>query len=148
MIYFLRRPEGGPIKIGTTVCLSRRLKELAAEHGCTFEVLAVVDGSRPEERELHQRFSGLRVVNEWFEPGDDLLGFIVSDGREWDGADEVEVLAVKLDAEVARDAKIVAAFKGLSLTQYLSDAMRPLVARDLDDEYTRRTKGKPPKGGE
>lgn len=32
MIYFIRSPAG-PIKIGTTIRLSQRLKQLAAEHG-------------------------------------------------------------------------------------------------------------------
>ena len=51
---------------------------------------------------------------------------------------------VKLDAEVARDAKIVAAYKDMSLAEYLSELIRPVVARDLESEHERKTK--PPKG--
>lgn len=89
MIYFIRS-RTGRIKIGTTIRLSQRLKQLAAEHGQGLEVLAVIDGSHEAERCLHGRFAHLRSVGEWFEPGDDLLGFIVSDGRPWDGTDEVK----------------------------------------------------------
>ena len=90
MIYFLRATDGGPIKIGTSIQLTERLKVLSKETGQDLEVLAVVDGGRGEEQALHGRFSHLRVVNEWFEPGDDLLGFIVQEGRAWDGQNEAE----------------------------------------------------------
>lgn len=36
-------------------------------------------------------------------------------------------VAVKIDAEVARMGKIVAAFEGKSLAEYLSDSLRPIV---------------------
>jgi hypothetical protein len=89
MIYFIRRPDGGPIKIGTTIRLTERLKQLIAEHGPGLEVLAVAEGSYDRERELHRRFSHLRHGRtEQFEPGDDLVGFIVAEGRAWDGSDE------------------------------------------------------------
>lgn len=84
MIYFIQPKAGGPIKIGTTVRLGQRLKQLAAESGAELQVLAVVDGGFREEKSLHQRFAHLRQVGEWFEPGDDLLGFIVNDGKPWD----------------------------------------------------------------
>lgn len=38
--------------------------------------------------------------------------------------------AVKIDAEVVRQAKVVAAFRGISLAEYLSETLRPTVARD------------------
>jgi hypothetical protein len=87
LIYFIRS-SNGPIKIGTTIRLSTRLKQLVAEHGEGLEVLAVTEGSYEAESELHRRFSHLRVVNEWFEPGDDLMGFIIAEARPWDGIDE------------------------------------------------------------
>ncbi len=39
--------------------------------------------------------------------------------------------AVKIDAEVVRLARSVAAFREQSLAAYLSDLVRPLVARDF-----------------
>ena len=88
MIYFIAKPDRSAIKIGRTIRLSQRLKRVVAEHGPGLEVLAVTEGSFEAERELHGRFAHLRSVGEWFDPGDDLVGFIVSDGRQWDGADE------------------------------------------------------------
>jgi hypothetical protein len=48
--------------------------------------------------------------------------------------------AVKMDAEVVRDAKIVAAYKERSLAEYLSELVRPLIARDMEQEHARRMK--------
>lgn len=53
---------------------------------------------------------------------------------------------VKIDAEVVRQARIVAAFEGVSLAEYLSDFLRPHVAEALerhkrsDPPAPRRTK--------
>lgn len=60
-------------------------------------------------------------------------------------------VAVKCDADVARDAKIVAAYKDISLAEYISEALRPIVSRDMEHEHAKRVKapkGKAPKGGE
>ncbi len=45
----------------------------------------------------------------------------------------------KIDAEVIRDAKIVAAYREITLAEYLSELIRPLVARDLDLEHAKRS---------
>ncbi len=102
MIYFVRSPAG-PIKIGTRIRLSQRLRQLASEHGPGLEVLEVADGSYEVERALHGRFAHLRQVGEWFEPGDDLLGFIASDARPWDGLDEAGgVSSIRVSPEFAK----------------------------------------------
>jgi hypothetical protein len=89
MIYFVQGPEGGPIKIGTTTNLGSRLPNLEASSGQSLGVLGVMDGGRPEERELHRRFAHLLAAGrEWFHPGDDLLAFIEAETRDWQG--EVE----------------------------------------------------------
>jgi hypothetical protein len=44
----------------------------------------------------------------------------------------------KVDAEVIRIAKSVAAFKGITLAEYLSDTLRPIVNRDFDDLHKQR----------
>jgi hypothetical protein len=55
---------------------------------------------------------------------------------------------VKIDVEVLADARIAAAYKGLSLAEYLSEALRPIVLRDMEEGHAQRLKspGKP-KGG-
>jgi hypothetical protein len=88
MIYFVQAVGGGRIKIGTTVQLAKRLQVLACEYKQELRVLAVIDGGREQEQWLHQQFSHLRVVNEFFEPGDDLLGFILDVGKPWEDADK------------------------------------------------------------
>jgi hypothetical protein len=48
-------------------------------------------------------------------------------------------VSVKMDAEVVAEAKMVAASRDLSLAEYLSDLARPLVRRDLEQEFARRS---------
>ena len=55
--------------------------------------------------------------------------------------------AAKIDAEVVADAKIVAAFRGVSLAEYLSEILRPAVTRDLEAEMAKRQRPRGEKGG-
>jgi hypothetical protein len=58
--------------------------------------------------------------------------------------------AVKVDTEVVRKAKVVAADRGIPLAKYLSEALRPIVEKDyrdqarkaLGDEVPPKLKGK------
>jgi hypothetical protein len=76
-------------------------------------------------------------------------------GLKW-RAEEVarNDVAVKLDAEVVRVARIVAAYRNIPMAEYLSEILRPIVNRDLEEEAKRsgkpgpgpaRPKGKPEK---
>lgn len=40
-------------------------------------------------------------------------------------------VVAKVDSEVIRKAKIIAAFRGISLAEYLTERLEPLVAVDL-----------------
>jgi hypothetical protein len=145
MIYFIRSRDGGPIKIGTTIRLSQRLKSLADEHGKDLEVLAIAEGSYTRESELHRQFSHLRAFGEWFEPGDDLVGFIVAEGKPWDGSDEAPAATTaKIDAEVAYRARIAAAMRDCPLAEYLSEIVVERANLDID-EWTRKEAVKKPK---
>jgi hypothetical protein len=60
-------------------------------------------------------------------------------------------VSTKIDADVLEDCRIAAAFRGVSLAEYLSETMRAAARRDIDEAYARRSagKGKPdhrPKG--
>lgn len=55
-------------------------------------------------------------------------------------------VSVKLDAEVVAEAKMVAASRDMSLAEYLSELLRPLVRKDLEHETARRLQPPPPKG--
>lgn len=48
-------------------------------------------------------------------------------------------VTVKLDADVVRIAKIVAAYREVSVAAYLSDVLLPIVQRDLEKEQRRAT---------
>ena len=55
---------------------------------------------------------------------------------------------VRVDADILRKARIVAAIKGLSLAEYLSEVLRPAVDREHAELVTEEAKGvkpKPPK---
>jgi hypothetical protein len=150
LIYFVRSPQG-PIKIGTTIRLSQRLKQLAAEYGEGLEVLAVSEGSYATEKELHCRFAHLRQVGEWFEPGVDLLGFIVSDGKPWDGSDEKPdtKVPVRIEEDLIQMANVVASILNMSAPDYLSGILRPILERDYVEYLDRAAKqaGKKKPGG-
>ena len=45
---------------------------------------------------------------------------------------------VKIDAEVVHVARIAAAYKDMSLAEYISERLRPLVAEDVDREHSKR----------
>lgn len=53
---------------------------------------------------------------------------------------------VKMDAEVVRKAKIVAAYRGQSLAEFLSDELGSIVDRLLEEEHAKEVKAKPAKG--
>ena len=52
-------------------------------------------------------------------------------------------VTVKLDADVAREAKMVAASRDQTLAEYLSELLRPLVRRDLESETGKRLTDRP-----
>lgn len=43
-------------------------------------------------------------------------------------------VTVKLDAHVAKEAKMVAAAREITLAEYLSEILRPIVHKDLEKE--------------
>ena len=45
---------------------------------------------------------------------------------------------VKLDQEIAAIARMVASSKGISLAEYLTSIVEPVVRKELDAEYERR----------
>ena len=79
MIYYLQPFSGGLIKIGFT---SKEVKQRVAElqTGCPDKlvVLATHEGGEKQEAELHQKFSDLRTIGEWFRPDARLLRHIFS----------------------------------------------------------------------
>lgn len=59
---------------------------------------------------------------------------VVTRGRPVSGRNDKQV---KIDAEVARLSSLVAAFRKVSMAEYLSETLRPIVQRDLEAEMKR-----------
>lgn len=130
MIYFLRCKHtlyadsetiwlpANAIKIGATKHLTLRLKQITRDFGYQPPLLAVLDGSFPEERLLHSRFKSTRIRGDWFKPSRSLLHFIRTEGLPWDGTDEFGT--VEIHDDVLRKARTVAKYLKVPLTDFLS----------------------------
>lgn len=55
-------------------------------------------------------------------------------------------VSVKMDSQVVDDAKIVASYKKISLAEYLSELIRPLVAKQMEEEHAKRIRPAKDKG--
>ena len=76
-VYFAQAVDGGAIKIGHSVDVPSRIKQLESHYGRRLAVLATLPGGRPEEQAIHGRFDHLRFGrSEQFQPAPDLLAFI------------------------------------------------------------------------
>jgi hypothetical protein len=49
-------------------------------------------------------------------------------------------VSVKLDAAVAKEAKLVATYRGVPVAQYISEVLAPIVRRDLQAEVAKMAK--------
>jgi hypothetical protein len=79
VVYFLQAEPGDPVKIGYAkdrAGVERRLRAAQLGHPAALRVLAIMDGGRVLEAELHRRFANDRIYGEWFRPSPGLLGLI------------------------------------------------------------------------
>lgn len=86
--YFMQSEHGGPIKIGRSLNVARRLRELRCRTGLPLRLLATTEVY--SEFLLHERFAHLAIprsefnkyqptkTTEWFRPEPELLAFIES----------------------------------------------------------------------
>ena len=87
LIYFLRDVAGvGPIKIGFTTNLEKRLQMYRGHSPVVLEVLATISADRTHEGQLHRMFVRDRLHGEWFAESPELLAviesFAVADGED------------------------------------------------------------------
>ncbi len=75
-VYFIRAGESGPIKIGSTVNMAKRLEMLQVGHHRSLKCILKLAGGEDLERKLHGRFRHLHIRGEWFRAGPDLREFI------------------------------------------------------------------------
>ena len=83
-VYFVRMMPSGPIKIGRSNDIARRVHALqnGSPHG--LKVCGWIPiGSQWTEERVHTKFAHLRMRGEWFRPGSELFAFIASESNEW-----------------------------------------------------------------
>lgn len=97
MIYYARDVDEGSIKIGSSKDPEKRVRELAYVMRRRLKIMGVHDGGLKEEKRLHRRFAGHRIVGEWFTPAADLLAHIEA------GAVPLVLVATGVAREEQRD---------------------------------------------
>lgn len=78
MIYFIHAPEVNALKIGLTNDHLRRLCMLQTGSPCELVLLAVIEGGKAQERDLHSRFAAQRTRGEWFSYDGELRAYVES----------------------------------------------------------------------
>ncbi len=73
-VYFIQMGEDGPIKIGHSRDVGRRLKSMQTSCPALLRLLGTIAGA--QECLVHVRFHHLRIAGEWFRAEPDLLDFI------------------------------------------------------------------------
>ncbi len=68
MIYFIQSGYGGPIKIGKTNDVWRRLGDIQTHNPEKLTILGVLDETPGMEMHLHVLFRDLRIRGEWYKP--------------------------------------------------------------------------------
>ena len=103
MIYFLQDHGSKLIKIGYAADPWKRLYQIRTATPGHVDLLAIQEGERADEQEIHTRFAGLRSRGEWFTPAPELMSYIASLGKPerecpqsrtrafWNGMNTVEV---------------------------------------------------------
>jgi hypothetical protein len=76
MIYVIQRGDNGPIKIGLSENPERRLKQLQTGNGEPLRLIAVIEGNRRLEQEIHSTLHNHQGIGEWFMPDDRELAYI------------------------------------------------------------------------
>lgn len=132
MIYFLRNPRTGLIKIGRTSYFASRYGELCHETGGPLELLGTMPEEDWQESGLHFAFRKYRTVGEWFQDHAHLRKFIAKYAQaDAPGIDRARCRTmVPVDRTIAMQAKKVAAERMIPLDDYLNGVLRATVDAD------------------
>lgn len=79
-VYFIQAGDDGPVKIGYTSNVKRRLGSLQCGHYQKLKVIREINGDKRAEKRLHKICAGSHVRGEWFNFSEDIL--IVDPGVE------------------------------------------------------------------
>lgn len=78
-VYFIRSEDGGPVKIGSSTDVHRRMRSIQTSCPHRLKVIAIIPNcGRRKERELHRKFSEDRMSGEWFEWSSDIEAYVNS----------------------------------------------------------------------
>jgi hypothetical protein len=72
-VYFIQGETGGPVKIGYSDDVSKRLKGLQTGHPDNLIILFAYPGSQNDEKAIHERLNNHRLRGEWFRPDNELF---------------------------------------------------------------------------
>lgn len=78
---YLISDGGWAYKIGWARNPEKRLAFLQTGHPEKLRIVAVIDGSREKERELHELFAASRIRGEWFVQDRELTGYFEDHGN-------------------------------------------------------------------
>jgi hypothetical protein len=73
-VYIIRAGQHGPVKIGFTNDLAKRLVELQVGNHERLTILRIFEGGQAEEAQLHERFAENRLHGEWHSFSQAMLG--------------------------------------------------------------------------
>lgn len=129
MIYFIRAPIVGLIKIGFTGNVKKRFTDLSRMSPVKLELIAIHDGELSDEQELHKRFDAIRDHDEWFHPEQELIDYIDQNGRPFSDLEIVESKAKRAASfrstiETANALEWLCASKGLGRSSIIEIAVR------------------------
>lgn len=76
-VYFIQSDgPDGPIKIGVSMSVKGRMRDLQVANPKPLRLIGKMPGSSRDERKIHRQFKHLHIRGEWFRPGNDLLIFV------------------------------------------------------------------------
>jgi len=81
VVYFVEAGTGGPIKIGWTQDVDRRIAELQTANAHKLILMGTIPGTLEDETAVHARFSHLRMEAEWFRNSPEIQEFIEKGGE-------------------------------------------------------------------
>lgn len=76
VVYFIQATRGGPVKIGQSDRVERRLADLQSASPYPLRIVATLDGTCALERELHVLFAAHRLHGEWFRPCAEIADYL------------------------------------------------------------------------
>lgn len=81
-VYFVESGVGGPVKIGWSQDVERRVTELQTANAMPLRLLGKIPGRMCDEGRLHERFAHLRMEAEWFQNSSEILEFLANAGGD------------------------------------------------------------------